>query len=113
MQLLLALLDDADASAALRACNTNFAALRPNLVNDLDEGLNRLVIDSGQDSKPTPAFQRVVQRAGLQAKGLNRPVVTGADTFLAIFAETASPAARFLGEQGLSGEDVANWIASK
>jgi Glyoxalase superfamily protein/Clp amino terminal domain, pathogenicity island component len=106
--LLLALIDDPDASAAMKASNPNLGVLKANLVSYIDHGLKRLVVDNGLNCQPSPAFQRVVQRAGLQAKGLNRPMVSGGDALLAIFAEAASPAVRLLGEQGISRETVAN-----
>jgi ATP-dependent Clp protease ATP-binding subunit ClpA len=37
--------------------------------------------------------------------------VIGAQILLAIFAERESPAARLLGEQGMSRQDAANFIA--
>ena len=105
--LLLALIDDADASAAMRVYDADFGALKENLIGYLDSELKRLVIDNGKVSKPTAAFQRVVQRAGLQAKGLGNLVLTGANTLVAIFAETESPAVRLLGEWGMSNQDAA------
>jgi len=69
------------------------------------------VIENGRDAKPTAAFRRVIQRATLHAQQLGRPVVTGANALLAIFPETRSPAARFLGEQGMSRERAADFIA--
>jgi ATP-dependent Lon protease len=104
---LLALIDDANASAVMRACNGDLDVLREKLANYLDNELKRLVVDKGGDAKPTAAFQRVTQRAALLAQELDRPVVTGANALLAIFSETKSPAARFLGEQGVSRERAA------
>jgi hypothetical protein len=109
--LLLALLDDADASVVMKFCNADLGALKEKLVSYLDNELGRLVIDDGGDSKPTAAFQRVVQRAVLEAQRLGRPMLTGANTLVAIFPETRSPAARLLGEQGMSRQDAANFIA--
>jgi ATP-dependent Clp protease ATP-binding subunit ClpA len=109
--LLLALIDDADASAAMRACNADLGALTEKLVDYLDNELKRLVIDSGGDPKPTAGFQRVVQRAELRGQELGRPMVTGANTLEAIFSETQSPAARLLGEQGMTRQDLSNIIA--
>ncbi len=109
--LLLALIDDADASAVLRACNADLDELRANLLGYLEKELNKLVIENGGDAKPSAAFQRVAQRAARQAEEWGHPVVTGANTFLAIFLETLSPAARFLGEQGLSRGRAADFIA--
>jgi ATP-dependent Lon protease len=105
--LLLALIDDANASAVMRACKADLGVLREKLASYLDNELKRLVVDKGGDAKPTTAFQRVAQRAALLAQELNRPVVTGANTLLAIFPETQSPAARLLGEQDVSRGRVA------
>jgi ATP-dependent Lon protease len=109
--LLLALIDDADASAVMAARNADLGALKASLLNYLDNELKNLVIEQGADAKPTAAFERVAQRAALYAHGLGRPVVTGENTLLAIFPETRSPAARFLGEQGVSPRRGANPIA--
>ena len=60
--LLLALLDDLDASAVMRACNVDLAALRRSLTTYIDEELENLVTGYEEDSKPTSGFQRVIQR---------------------------------------------------
>jgi len=104
--LLLALIDDADASAVMRVCSADFSALTQKLVGYLDNELERLVIDNGADSKPTAAFQRVVQRAELRGKELGRSMVTGANILEAITSETRSPAARLLGEQGMTRQHL-------
>jgi ATP-dependent Lon protease len=108
--LLLALVDDADAAAVLRACDADLGALKASLLGYLDNDLTGLVIENGGDAKPTAAFQRVAHRAVLHAQTLRRPV-TGANTILAIFPETKSPAARFLGEQGMSRARAAEFVA--
>jgi len=105
--LLLALIDDADASAVMRV-SADLGAMKENLVSYLDNGLMNLVIDNSGDSKPTAAFQRVLQRAVNDARGQDHPMVTGADTLVAIFPETRSPAARLLGEQGVFPQASAN-----
>jgi len=109
--LLLALIDDADASAVMKACSADRDALKQKLASYLDNRLKKLVIDNGGDAKPTAAFQRVMQRAALRTKELGRSTVTGAYPLVAIFAETQSPAAWLLGDQGMSGQDTANFIA--
>jgi Glyoxalase superfamily protein/Clp amino terminal domain, pathogenicity island component len=109
--LLLALIDDADASAALKVCNADLGALTAKLVDYLDTGLKVLVIDNGWDARPTAAFQRVAQRAGLRGNELGLSTVTGANILEAIFFETQSPAARLLGEQGMTRQDLLNIIA--
>lgn len=109
--LCLALADDPDASGVMTACNADLVALKRMLADYIDDTLKFLVVDSGEDAKPTPAFQRVVQRAGLQAQGSSRPMVTGANALVAIFAESSSPAAVLLGVCGISREKAANLVA--
>jgi len=109
--LLLALVDDGDASAVMRNCKTDLGALKAGLLSYLDNELKDLVIEKGEHAKPTAAFERVAQRAALHALELGQPAVTGANTLVAIFLETRSPAARFLGEQGMSQERAADFIA--
>ena len=104
--LLLALIDDADALAVLRVCSADLGALAEKLVGYLDNELKTLVIDNGADSKPTAAFQRVVQRAELRGKELGRSMVTGAYILEAITSETQSLAARLLGEQGMTRQHL-------
>ena len=110
--LLRALIDDADASAVLRACNADLGVLSEKLASYLDNDLlNRLVIQNGGNAKPTPAFQRVAQHAALHAQELGGAVVTGANMLAAIFPESRSPAARLLGEQGVTREHATKIIA--
>src|SRR5262249_39033372 len=71
--LLLALIDDADASAMMKACDVDLGVLRGRLARYIDNDLKELVIDEGGESKPTAGFQRVVQRAVIQAQGLVGP----------------------------------------
>lgn len=97
--LLLALIDDADASAAMKVCNADLGSLTAQLVDYLNTGLKALVIDNGWDPRPTAAFQRVAKRGELRGKALGLSTVTGANILEAIFFETQSPAARLLGEQ--------------
>jgi hypothetical protein len=103
--LLLALIDDVDASAVMKACKVDLGALKAKLTN-----LKTLVIDDGGEPKHTAGFQRVVQRAAHYAEGRGRPNRTGAELLVAIFAESESPAARLLGEQDMTRQDAINFI---
>ena len=109
--LLLALSDDADASAVMRACNADLGALRAGLVSYLDNELKDLVTEKGDDPRPTAAFQRVIWRAAANTQQFGRSDITGANMLLAIFPETRSPAARLLSQHGVSRERVAELIA--
>jgi ATP-dependent Lon protease len=99
--LLLALIDDAEASAVMRACEADLASLRQGLVQYLDNDLKHIVTEVGS-AEPTAAFKRVDQRAALHAQELGYAAVTGANALVALFPETRSPAARLLAEHGVS-----------
>ncbi len=109
--LLLALIDDQDAAAVLRACNVDIDLLRHNLVEYIDTELDNLITDTGEDSKPTAGFQRVIQRAVIHVQSSGREEVTGANVLVAIFAERESHAAYFLQEQDMTRYDAVNYIS--
>jgi len=109
--LLLSLCDDKDAAAVMRACNADLDQLRRALTNYIDSELKSLRSPSGEDAKPTTAFQRVVQRAVIHVQSSGREEVTGANVLVAIFAERESHAAFFLQEQGMTRLDAVNYIS--
>jgi len=109
--LLLALMDDQDAAAVMRACNVDMDLLRQQLVNYIDNELSSLVVDNGEDSKPTAGFQRVIQRAVIHVQSSGREEVTGANVLVAMFAERESHAAYFLQEQDMTRYDAVNYIS--
>ncbi|MBR0778517.1 LON peptidase substrate-binding domain-containing protein [Bradyrhizobium diazoefficiens] len=99
--LLLALTEDANASAVMRACDADLGKLTQSLVQYLDNELKHMVIETGR-AEPTQAFKRVDQRAAFLAQEVGYPEVTGVNALVALFAETRSPAARLLAEHGVS-----------
>jgi len=109
--LLLALVDDSDAAAVMRACNVDVEILRKKLNGYLDTELVNLVMESADDSKPTAGFQRVIQRAVIHVQSSGREEVTGANVLVAIFAERESHAAYFLQEQEMTRYDAVNYIS--
>jgi hypothetical protein len=108
--LLLALTDDVDASAVMKACNVDLGVLRASLVNYLETEFENLVANGDDDAKPTAAFQRVVQRAVVHVQGLGGRTVTGAQILVALFAERESTAAWLLAEQDMTRLDAVNFI---
>ena len=108
--LLLALLDDTDASAVMRACSVDLDKLRRSLSTYLESELENLVTDGGEDSKPTAGFQRVIQRAVihviLRPRGSHRRQCTGGD-----LRRRESHAAYFLQEQDMTRHDAVNYIS--
>jgi len=109
--LLLALVDDQDAAAVMRACNVEIDTLRRSLVEYVDTELSNLTGDGRQDAKPTAGFQRVIQRAVIHVQSSGREEVTGANVLVAIFAERESHAAYFLQEQDMTRYDAVNYIS--
>ena len=109
--LLLSLADDQEAAAVMRACDVDLASLKKSLLNYLDTELKSLVVDDGEDAKPTAGFQRVIQRAVIHVQSSGREEVTGANVLVAIFSERESHAAYFLQEQDMTRYDAVNFIA--
>jgi ATP-dependent Clp protease ATP-binding subunit ClpA len=109
--LLLALIDDVDAAAVLRACGVDLDSLRKTVVHYLDTELENLVVDSQEEAKATNGFQRVVQRAAFHVQSSGREEVTGANVLVAIFAERETHAAYFLQEQDMTRYDAVNYIS--
>src|SRR5437763_11271482 len=109
--LLLALLDDPDAAAVMRACNVDLDTLRKTVLRYVDNELHSLVIENGEEAKATAGFQRVVQRAAIHVQSSGREEVTGANVLVAIFAERESHAAYFLQEQDMTRYDAVNYIS--
>jgi len=109
--LLLSLVDDEDAAGVMRACDVDLSSLRTTLTNYVDNELRSLVVDDGEDAKPTAGFQRVIQRAVIHVQSSGREEVTGANVLVAIFSERESHAAYFLQEQDMTRYDAVNYIA--
>ncbi len=109
--LLLALTEDQDAVAVMRACGVDLTRLREELVGYLDNELSSLVMDRSEDAKPTAGFQRVLQRAAIHVQSSGREEVTGANVLVALFSERESHAVYFLQEQEMTRLDAVNYIS--
>ena len=109
--LLLALTEDQDAVAVLRACSVDLDRLRREVLNYVDNELANLVAAHSDDAKPTASFQRVLQRAAIHVQSSGREEVTGANVLVAMFAERESHAVYFLQEQDMTRFDAVNYIS--
>ena len=109
--LLLALTDDHDALAVLRACGVDVSRLRQGLADYIDTELANLVLPRAEDAKPTAGFQRVLQRAAIHVQSSGREEVTGANVLVAMFSERESHAVYFLQEQEMTRLDATNYIS--
>ena len=109
--LLLALIEDRDAAAVMRACNVDLDQLRRRLVEYLDTELDSLVRKGSTDAQPTTSFQRVIHRAVVHVQSSGREEVTGANVLIAVFAERESHAAFFLQEQEMTRFDAVQYVS--
>ncbi len=109
--LLLALTDDQDAVAVLRACGVDADRLRNDLTHFIDTELHSLSVKLSGDPKPTAGFQRVVQRSVIHVQSSGREEVTGANVLVALFSERESHAVYFLQMHDMTRLDAVNYIS--
>jgi len=110
--LLLALLDEPDASRVMLACGVSIEDLREALGQFIREELASLVVDiEGQEAAPTTPFQRVIQRAAIHVDESGNEEVTGANVLVAMFAERESHAASLLQDHGMTRFDAVRYIS--
>ncbi len=109
--LLLALLDDKDAQAVIKACDVDIESLRTDITQYLDDDLESLVVEEFEESRPTAGFHRVIQRAVIHVQSSGREEVTGANALVALFAERESHAVYFLQERDMTRYDAVNYIS--
>jgi len=109
--LLLALGEDNDAVAVMRACGVQLDRLKAELTDYIDNELANLINVHAGESKPTAGFQRVLQRAAIHVQSSGRAEVTGANVLVAMFSERESHAVYFLQEQDMTRLDAVNYIS--
>ncbi len=109
--LLLALTEDPDAIAVMRACGVDIVLLHRELTQYVDAELQSLVHPASEDAKPTSSFQRVLQRAAIHVQSSGREEVTGANVLVALFSERESNAVFLLQEQEMTRFDAVNYIS--
>lgn len=110
--LLLALLENSDASKVLNACGANLENLRQTLSDFIDETTPLLPENiPNMETQPTLGFQRVLQRAVFHVQSSGKSEVSGANVVVAIFSEQESQAVYSLQQQGVERLDVVNFIS--
>ena len=109
--LLLALASDQDAMAVLRSCGIDLDDLSSALLHYIDNDLSSLINAEIDESKPTNAFQRVLQRAAIHVQSSGREEVTGANVLVALFSERESHAVYTLQERDMTRFDAVNYIS--
>lgn len=104
--LLLALVENHEASEVLLACGANLERLRVGLGIFVDETTPVLSNELDRDIQPTISFQRVLQRSIHQVQGIGQHEVNGAHALVSIFGETDSQAVYFLHQENVTRIDV-------
>ena len=108
---LLALLQDKTARDVIRHCSGDVRKLQRELEAFLEEKLEQLPEGAEQLPEQTPAFQRVLERATLQAQGSGQELIDGSNILAAIYQERRSFAVYLLEQEGVKRLDVLKYIS--
>ena len=108
--LLLGLLDNPEAKAALRGCHADFDKLKKELNSFIQEHVAILPEGVGETTASI-GLQRVIQRAVMHVQAAGKREVSGAHVLVAIFSEKESHAVFFLKQMGITRLDVVSYIA--
>ena len=102
--LLLALTEDPDAVAVMRACNVDIEKLRRSIFASLPVGNGDARLERVH---PDANFRTIMRRAVRHIRSVERDEITGAHVLVQMFAD---PVARFLQEQGATRYDAAFYV---
>ena len=110
--LLLALTEDENSIAVLRACGVDIEALQGAVTAFIDEEMAHLAVaPENSRAQPTAGFQRVVQRAVHHVQMSGREEATGANVLVAMFSERESHAVYFMQQQKMTRLDAVSYIS--
>ena len=109
--LLLAILSDATGRKCIINCGGDVDQLRRELESFLAEGFTSLPDSHDQIPEQTVAFERVLQRAALNAQASGRETIDAGNILAAIFQEPSSHAKYLLERQGITKLDLLNYIS--
>lgn len=117
--LLLALLDNSEATEVLQACHANIPLLQKQLSTFIEDNTPTVSEDDESDAKPTLGFQRVIQRAvmhvnathGSASSDKSKREVTGAHILVSLFSEKDAHAVYFLQEQEINRIDIIEYLS--
>ncbi len=109
--LLLGLMDIPRIHEVLKACGSNMAELRRQLIEFIDEQTPLLAIEDDTEVQPTLGFQRVLQRAVFHVQSSGKKEVTSVNVLVAIFSEKQSQAVYLLSLQDVDRLGVVNFIS--
>jgi ATP-dependent Clp protease ATP-binding subunit ClpA len=109
--LLFAIAHDAKGEEILSACGVDLDRLRKDLKQHLEDGVEVLPKESGQEPIQTLAFQRVLQKTVLHVQSSGKTDADVGDALAALLQERRSQAAKFLEAQNVTRLDILNYIS--
>ncbi len=108
---LLALLNEKTGCDVIQSCGGDIQKLKVELEKFLSDGMEPVPKGFEQIPEPTAAFQRVFERAIIQATSAGQSTVDGGNFIAAMFQEKRSHAVYLLEQQSISRLDVLNYIS--
>ncbi|MEK6734828.1 MAG: AAA family ATPase [Pseudomonadota bacterium] len=108
--LLLALLEESQILELLTKLSVNIEDLNKKLRFFLSSDLQDIVLKQVKESKPSPAFQRVIHKSAIQAHSMKDDKISELNVLAEIFLEKDSYAALFLTELNISRKDIIDQI---
>lgn len=109
--LLHALLDEKTTADVIKSCGGNISSLRKELDDFMALNIEQLPDRKHVNPEATSAFQRVMDRALMQARASAQSTVDGGNVLAAMFQEKRSHAVYLLEKQGITRLDVLNYIS--
>jgi ATP-dependent Clp protease ATP-binding subunit ClpA len=109
--LLYALLEEKTGAEVIRNCGGKIDQLKKELEQFMEQSIERLPQGMDSNPEPTAAFERVIQRALLQAQSSGQMTIDGGNILAAMFQERRSHAVYLLEKQGMTRLDVLNYIS--
>jgi ATP-dependent Clp protease adapter protein ClpS/histone H3/H4 len=106
--LLIALIDDPDATAVLQAARVDAERLRRDLAGYMEGARDEAAGDASEAPKPSPELQQVVQTTATHALSVGRETITGVDVLVILLSQ---PAGHFLQQQGMTRYDATRFIS--
>ena len=109
--LMLALIDNTQATEVIRACGGSIDQLREELRHYIERNTPVLDDSESRETQPTLGFQRVLQRAVFHVQSSGKKEVSGENVLVAIFGEQDSHCVYLLNKQNITRLDVVNYIS--
>src|SRR5262245_61195667 len=109
--LLYAMLRDETAADVIRNCGCDLGLLKQDLEEFFTENMQPLPRNVDRYPEQTAAYERVIERAVMQAQASQQDKVDGGNILAALFEEHHSHARYLLEKQGVSKMDVLEYIS--